>query len=141
MAVLESGIIFSGVPIVKVNYYDDKATDSMLTAGLLEAIQLFALEIFDDESESFKMKKYCIFLHKLILDNEQTVTIYAICDSMNRPSTIKDVMRNIGRSFKEENQSVDTGNLAQYAHYKEIITKKMGDLIYRPEDRLKKVFF
>ena len=58
MAVLEAGVMFGGIPVVKINYYDDKATDSMLTAGLLEAIQAFAVEIFNDETETFKMKRY-----------------------------------------------------------------------------------
>ena len=140
MAVLEAGIMYSGVPIVKVNYYDDQATDSMLTAGLLEAIQLFAVEIFDDETESFKMKKYSIFLNNLFLENSQKVIVYSICDSMDSPKMVRDVMRGLANKFKELYPTVDMGCLDRYDPFKEIITKRFGDLVYRPEDRLRKVF-
>ena len=88
MAVLETGVMFGGVPIVRVNYYNDSSTDSLLTAGLLEAIQLFAVEIFGDETESFKMKKYCILLHNFVLSNNQKVILYSICDTIDRPKTM-----------------------------------------------------
>ncbi|MHA1366497.1 MAG: hypothetical protein ACTSP5_08830 [Candidatus Heimdallarchaeota archaeon] len=113
MAVLEAGIMFGGVPIVKNYYYNEKGTDSMLTAGLLEAIQLFAVEVFGDESESFKMKK---------------------------PASIKDCMKWLARKFKEQYHEVDMGCLDKYEEYKELISKKMGDLVFRTEDRLRKVF-
>jgi hypothetical protein len=140
MTVLEAGVMFGGVPIVKVNYYDDKATDSMLTAGLLEAIQSFAVEIFRDETETFKMKRYSIFLHKTTLKENQVVTLYSICDSVDRPGTIKDIMRSIADAFQETFENVNMGCLNEYEDFKEVITKKLGDLIYRPEDRLRKVF-
>ncbi|NHJ05000.1 MAG: hypothetical protein EAX90_09260 [Candidatus Heimdallarchaeota archaeon] len=140
MAVLESGVMYSGIPIVKVNYYNDQTTDSMLTAGLLEAIQLFAVEIFDDETETFKMKKYSIFLHNIILESKQKIILYSICDSLDRPRMIKNVMIEIGNKFKENYHSVDYGCLSKYSIFEDIITKNLGDLIYRPEDRLRKVF-
>ena len=95
MTVLEAGVMFGGIPIVKINYYDDKATDSLLTAGLLEAIQAFAVEIFDDETETFKMKRYSIFLHKNTLKDKQVVTVYSICDSVDRLGTIKVLMQSM----------------------------------------------
>ena len=140
MAVLETGIMYSGVPIVKVNFYNDQTTDSMLTAGLLEAIQLFAVEIFDDETETFKMKKYSIFLHNVILEEKQKVIIYSICDSLDRPRMIKNVMIEIGKKFKDQFTNVECGCLDTYKDFEEVMTKNLGDLIYRPEDRLRKVF-
>lgn len=140
MAVLEAGVMFSGIPIVRVNYYDDSSTDSLLTAGLLEAIQLFAVEIFDDETESFKMKKYCILLHNFVLSSEQKVILYSICDTIDRPGTIKNVMKNLAAKFIEMFPAVDVGCLEKYSAFEEAITKRLGDLIFRPEDRLKKVF-
>ncbi len=140
MAVLEAGVMFGGIPIVKINYHDDKATDSLLTAGLLEAIQAFAVEIFDDETETFKMKRYSIFLHKTTLKNNQVVTLYSICDSVDRPGTIKVIMYSIAKAFHDTFDNVNMGCLNEYEDFKEIITKKLGDLIYRPEDRLRKVF-
>ncbi|MCK5044949.1 MAG: hypothetical protein KAJ76_01700 [Candidatus Heimdallarchaeota archaeon] len=140
MTVLEAGVMFGGIPIVKINYYDDKATDSLLTAGLLEAIQAFAVEIFDDETETFKMKRYSIFLHKNTLKDKQVVTVYSICDSVDRPGTIKVLMQSIANAFHETFDNVNMGCLNEYEDFKEIITKKLGDLIYRPEDRLRKVF-
>jgi len=140
LTVLEAGVMFSGIPIVKINYYDDKATDSLLTAGLLEAIQAFAVEIFDDETETFKMKRYSIFLHKNTLKNNQVVTVYSICDSFDRLGTIKVLMQSIANAFHETFDNVNLGCLNEYEDFKDIITKKLGDLIYRPEDRLRKVF-
>ncbi len=140
MAVLETGVMFSGVPIVRVNYYNDSSTDSLLTAGLLEAIQLFAVEIFGDETESFKMKKYCILLHNFKLLNNQKIILYSICDTLDRPKMIKNVMKNLAKNFIEIFPAVDMGCLDKYSSFEEVITKKMGDLIFRPEDRLKKVF-
>ena len=140
MAVLETGVMFSGVPIVRVNYYDSSTTDSLLTAGLLEAIQLFAVEIFGDETESFKMKKYSILLHNFLLINNQKVILYCICDTIDRPKTIKNVMKNLSSDFIDMFPAVDTGNLEKYYSFEKVITKKLGDLIFRPEDRLKKVF-
>jgi hypothetical protein len=140
LTVLEAGVMFGGVPIVKVNYYDDKSTDSMLTAGLLEAIQSFAVEIFNDETETFKMKRYSIFLYKTTLKDKQFVTLYSICDSADRPGTIKVIMNSIAEAFQETFENVNMGCLNEYEDFKEVITKKLGDLIYRPEDRLRKVF-
>ncbi|MFW9923422.1 MAG: hypothetical protein ACFFDW_09085 [Candidatus Thorarchaeota archaeon] len=140
MAVVEAGVMFSGVPIVRINYYTNQMTDSMLTAGLLEAIQKFAEEIFGDETESFRMKKYCIFLQNIVLREQQNVILYSICDSVDRPATIKDVMKEITREFKNTYPSVEMGCLDKYNDFEQVITKKMGDLIYRPEDRLRKVF-
>jgi len=140
LAVLEAGIMFGGVPIVKNYYYKEKGTDSMLTAGLLEAIQLFAVEVFGDESESFKMKKYCIYLFNIILESEQKIIFYVICDSEDRPAMIKDTMKWLARKFKEQYATVDMGCLDKYEDFSELITKKMGDLVYRPEDRLRKLF-
>jgi len=140
LAVLEAGIMFGGVPIVKNYYYNEKGTDSMLTAGLLEAIQLFAVEVFGDESESFKMKKYSIYLYNIVLHSEQKVIFYAICDSEDRPASIKDCMKWLARKFKEQYQSVDMGCVDKYEEFRDLISKKMGDLVYRPEDRLRKVF-
>lgn len=140
MAVLETGVMFGGVPIVRVNFYNDSSTDSLLTAGLLEAIQLFAVEIFGDETESFKMKKYCILLHNFILPNKQKVILYSICDTIDRPKTIKNAMKNLASKFIEMYPTVDMGCLEKYSSFEETITKRLGDLIFRPEDRLKKVF-
>jgi len=140
LAVLEAGVMFSGVPVVRVNYYNDSTTDSLLTAGLLEAIQLFAVEIFDDETESFKMKKYSILLHNFLLPKGQKVILYSICDTVDRPGTIKNVMKTLSNKFTEMYPTVEIGCTDQYAPFKKIITKRLGDLIYRPEDRLKKVF-
>ncbi len=140
MAILEAGVMFSGVPIVRVNYYNDSATDSLLTAGLLEAIQLFAVEIFGDETESFKMKKYCILLHNFILSNNQKVILYSICDTIDRPKAINNVMKNLASEFIKMFPAVDMGCLEKYSSFEEKITKRLGDLIFRPEDRLKKVF-
>ncbi|MGC9779331.1 MAG: hypothetical protein HZR80_08840 [Candidatus Heimdallarchaeota archaeon] len=140
MAILEAGVMFGGIPVVKINYYNESTTDSMLTAGLLEAIQAFAVEIFNDETEIFKMKKYSIFLHKMKLKNKQEVTLYSICDSVDRPRTVKDNMRTLAEKFYKQFEQVDLGLLAHYESFKETMTKSLGDLIYRPEDRLKKVF-
>ncbi len=140
MAVLEAGVMFGGVPIVRVNFFNDSATDSLLTAGLLEAIQLFAVEIFNDETESFKMKKYCILLHNFILLNNQKVILYSICDTLDRPKAINNIMKSLASEFIKIFPAVDMGCLQKYSSFEETITKKLGDLIFRPEDRLKKVF-
>ncbi|NHJ87531.1 MAG: hypothetical protein FK734_18870 [Asgard group archaeon] len=140
MAILEAGVMFGGMPIVRVDYFNEKVQNTMLTAGLLEAIQSFAIEIFNDETESFKMKKYSIFLHKTKLKNEQDITLYSICDSVDRPNTIKDIMKTLAIKFYNTFPEVNLGCLTNYECFKEIITKSFGDLIYSPEERLKKVF-
>ena len=141
LAVIESGIIFSGLPLVKVYYYSDKSSDSMLTAGLLEAIQSFAGEIFGDDPESFKMTKYSIYLQKQTLTDGQKILFYAICDSDDRPKSIMQCIQDISRKFKEKYSCVDIACLDEYKPFEEVITKCFGDLRYRPEDRLKKFFF
>lgn len=140
MAILEAGVMFSGVPIVKVNYYNEQSTNSMLTAGLLEAIQKFAEEIFADETESFRMKKNCIFLNNVILESKQKVILYFICDKLDKPIAIKDALNDLAKAFKENFSKVDMGCLENYTSFGEIINKELGDLIYKPEDRLRKVF-
>ncbi|MHA1213259.1 MAG: hypothetical protein ACTSSH_12470 [Candidatus Heimdallarchaeota archaeon] len=140
MAIIEAGVMFGGIPIVKKYFYDEKTTDSLLTSGLLEAIQAFAVEIFNDDTETFKMKKYSIFLLKTKLKSEQVVTLYCICDSEDRPGTIKDVMKLLAGKFIDHFNNVDVSSLAHYAPFESVMTKDFGDLIYRPEDRLRKVF-
>ena len=101
----------------------------------------FAIEIFGDDTDSFKMKKYTIYLHKIILEELQKVTFYAICDTEDHPRAIKKVIRNLSEKFKETYPSVDVGCMEIYRPFEEVITKGFGDLRYRTEDRLKKVFF
>lgn len=141
MAILEAGVMFGGVPIVKKQYYDGQSSDIILTAGLLEAIQAFAVEIFNDETETFKMKKYSIYLYKTTLESKQEVTIYSICDSEDRPGTIKEVIKVLAEKFNENYNNVDLSCLANYEGFEKIMAKNFGDLVYRPEDRLRKVFF
>lgn len=142
MAVIESGVIFAGIPLVKVFYYDDKKANSILTAGLLEAIQSFANEIFGDDTESFKMKKYCIYLHKMdICENKDNLLIYAICDSSDNPKSIRQCMSEIAKRFTKKYPKIDASSLDKYKPFKSTITKCFGDLRYRPEDRLRKVLF
>ncbi|MBD3189377.1 MAG: hypothetical protein GF308_01975 [Candidatus Heimdallarchaeota archaeon] len=142
MAVIESGVIFAGIPLVKVFYYNDKKADSILTAGLLEAIQSFANEIFGDETESFKMKKYCIYLHKMdVVEKNDNLLIYAICDSSDHPKSIRQCMSEIAKRFAQQYPNLDTSSLDTYKPFQETITKCYGDLRYRPEDRLRKVLF
>lgn len=142
MAIIEAGIIFAGLPIVKVNYYDEQSTDTLLTAGLLAAIQSFAGEVFGDDTDLFKMKKYTIFLQRTALkEPSQEVTIYTICDSVDRPGMIKEIMTELLDKFKERYPEILLGCTDVFKPFESVITKCIGDLRFRPEDRLKKVFF
>ncbi len=141
LAVLESGVMFGGIPIVKMSYYDEKSTNTFLTTGLLEAIQSFAIEVFNDETEIFRMKKYSVYLHKIKLTSNQLVTIYCICDSTDRINIIKEIMRSIAGKFINQFSNVELSGLDNYKRFEEIITKSFGDLIYRSDDRLRRVFF
>ncbi|MBN1329708.1 MAG: hypothetical protein JXA54_09570 [Candidatus Heimdallarchaeota archaeon] len=141
MAILESGVMFGGMPIVKKSYYDEKSTSTILTTGLLEAIQSFAVEVFNDETETFRMKKYSIYLHKIKLSSNQIVTIYCICDSTDRINIVKEIMKSIANKFIIEFPNVDLSCLDNYKAFEEIITKGFGDLIYRSDERLRKIFF
>ncbi|MHA1629483.1 MAG: hypothetical protein ACTSXO_04175 [Candidatus Heimdallarchaeota archaeon] len=141
MAIIEAGVVFSGIPIVKVRYYKESSKhDKLLTPGLLEAIQTFAFEIFEDETESFKMTRFTIYLHKAILKNSQAVTIYAICDSNNHSTTIREKIRDIARKFVKQFPDVNVGFLDAYRNFEQVITSTFGDLIFHPEDRLRSIF-
>jgi len=141
LAVLESGVMFGGIPIVKKSYYDERSTSTILTTGLLEAIQSFAIEVFNDETEIFRMKKYSIYLYKIKLTSNQIVTIYCICDSADKTNIVKEIMKSIADKFATQFSNVDLGCLDNYKKFENAITKSFGDMIYRSDERLRKVFF
>jgi hypothetical protein len=140
LAVIEAGVLVGGLPIVKVQYYDDAKAGSLLTAGLLEAIQQFASDIFNDETESFKMKRYNIYLLREPFEKNKPITAYCICERGDRETTIKDLLDIMIKRFLERFDSIEHSSLEKYRTFETIIDNAIGDLKFRPDERLKKVF-
>ena len=87
MVVYEVGIITEGgLPILNVNLrLEGQKADPALQAGFLTALQQFVGSAFSDETRSFIMKRYNIFLMKIELEAEnEEAHIYAVGDKKAR---------------------------------------------------------
>ncbi|MEA2071682.1 MAG: hypothetical protein U9O98_10395 [Asgard group archaeon] len=141
MPIIEAGVMYEGILLVKNRYYDETEIDSFLTSSFLETIQKFGKEAFKDDTEFFRMKRYTIYLHKISLKkSKDLVTVYIICYSKDPEKVIRRIISKIANEFIKEYPVISHPETTRYKKFKEKMSSIIGDLRYKTEDRLKKVF-
>ncbi len=142
MAVIESGLIVNGIPIVRSEYApSEKFGDPFIRIGLFTAIQSFAAQAFGDEAEEMKFKKYVIAIRDLNPGEKAPILIYAVAERGTDISEMQNRLENISRKINLVeiifNSPVNTKEIQKV---KNTIDKEMQDLKLTPADRAKFVF-
>lgn len=146
MVIYELGLIKEGVLLVEKQYYQEyqMKVDPLLRSGFFSALNSFAEEAFSDSIESFSMKNFKIALltHPISESNPLKMTCYCIGDrKMNIDLAQKALTKVLGTFLKSfsflEDFSVD---LAIFEEFKKVIDNILGDLVKKPDDRLRSIF-
>ncbi|MHA1309464.1 MAG: hypothetical protein ACTSQO_00930 [Candidatus Helarchaeota archaeon] len=145
MVIYELGIINNGVPLISKQYYEEHSmpVDPILRSGFLSALNSFAAQAFSDEIESFSMKNFKIVLLTHRIDETETENIISYCigDKKLNLKLAKRALTKIIEEFIDKYGSIDLSrDLSEYDEFIPIFDKILGDLVKKPEDRLKSIF-
>ncbi|MHA1268998.1 MAG: hypothetical protein ACTSPY_04355 [Candidatus Helarchaeota archaeon] len=145
MVIYELGIINSGVPLISKQYYEEHSmsVDPILRSGFLSALNSFAAQAFSDEIESFNMKnfKIVLFTHKIGDGDSGNIISYCIGDKKLNLKLAKKALTRIMEEFINKFGSSDLPNdLNEFDAFIPIFDEILGDLVKKPEDRLKSIF-
>ncbi len=142
MAVIEAGLIISGIPIVRSEYApSEKFGDPFIRIGLFTAIQAFAAQAFSDEAEEMKFKKYVIVIRDLNPGEKMPILLYAVAERGTDASEIKNRLENISRTINIAELILDSpASTDEIKKIKRKIDREMQDLKLTPADRAKFVF-
>lgn len=142
MAVIESGLIINGIPIVRSEFApSDKFGDPFIRIGLFTAIQSFAAQAFSDQAEEMKFKKYVIAIRDLNPGEKTPILLYAVAERGTDISEMQNRLLNISKKINLAKILFDNPvNIKEIQKVKEIIDHEMQDLKLTPADRAKFVF-
>jgi len=142
MAVIESGLIINGIPVVRSEYYPvEKFGDPFIRTGLFTAIQTFAAKAFQDEVKEMKFKKYVIVIRDLNAGEEMPILLYSVAERGTDISEIKKRLQNIQKKINITERILDSPVMNnETVRVKKIVDKEMQDLSLKPADRAKFVF-
>ncbi len=144
IVILEIGISSSGVPLVSKQYYDEyNIKDSaILRAGFLSGLNAFVNQTFSDEIESFSMKKFTIVLSTSSTEKAHNLIFYAIGDKKIDQKTAQKALARVKEEFFKQFGKLDrySGDLTIYEDFQEVIDTLLGDLIRKPDERVRSVF-
>ena len=142
MAIIESGLIINGLPLIRSEYYPkNTGVDPFIQTGLFTAIQSFASDAFMDEVEEMKFKRYAILMKDLEpLTHEQKI-LYIIAEKGTDLTEAKKRLEALAKDLDLENMVLDTPTMTnELREVKKIIDKQLKDLALKPADRAKSVF-
>lgn len=142
MAIIESGLIINGLPIIRSEYYPkETGVDPLIQTGLFTAIQSFASDAFMDEVEEMKFKRYAILMKDLEpLSHEQKI-LYVIAEKGTDFTEAKKRLAIITKELDLENVIIDSPTMTnELKEIKKVIDAQLKDLALKPADRAKSVF-
>ncbi|MHA2226599.1 MAG: hypothetical protein ACXAC8_15420 [Candidatus Hodarchaeales archaeon] len=144
MVVYEVGIISSaGLPVFHIDLRPGVSGDPLMTAGFLTALQQFVNSTFSDETQSFAMKKFVIYVSQITLLKEQA-SVYVISERGKNQKAIQDKIKTVSKKVIEVFPSLtDCFDVMETLQGKEIIEfmkKEFADLRIKPEERARKLF-
>jgi hypothetical protein len=146
MVVYEVGIITEGgLPIITVNLrLEGQKADPALQAGFLTALQQFVSSTFSDETQSFIMRRYNIFLMKVRLDAEnEEALVYAVGDKKASEKEVRKHLKVIGERVQEMFPSLHDPSISEsqlMTEIKVLIEQEFEDLKQKPVERARKLF-
>ncbi len=127
-------------------YYADYEIEdhSVLRAAFLSGLNAFIEQTFSDEIESFEMKAYTILFLIRPLNNTDPKKLmsYCIIDKKSQMKTAKNALIKILDRFIERYGHLESlgGDLSKFSEFEKFIDKILGDLIRRPDERVRSVF-
>ncbi|MFW9924696.1 MAG: hypothetical protein ACFFDW_15555 [Candidatus Thorarchaeota archaeon] len=142
MAVIESGLIINGIPLIRSEYYlIEKNVDPFIKTSLFTAIQTFASNVFGEEAEEMRFKKYIIVIKKLNPDMIQQYLLYMIIERGTDVQEVKKRLNNLMKKINLEELPIDNPLITnEIKELKKIIDKEIRDLVLKPADRAKFIF-
>ena len=142
MAVIESGLIVNGIPLIRSEYYPaEKYVDPFIRTGLFTAIQTYAAKAFRDEAEEMRFKKYIIVIKDLNPHQNEPLLLYAVVERGTDVSEVKKRLANLERKLDVHDLIFDTPVItSEFQGMKEIIDKELRDLCMTPADRARFIF-
>jgi hypothetical protein len=143
---LELGIIKDGIPLVSKQYYEENQikNSAVLRAGFLSGLNAFVEHAFSEEIEAFRMKNFKLMLISRTIQNPNPTKIifYCIGDKELDLNIVKKVITKVLDEFIKKYGQLEqlAGDLSKYHEFQESMDKILGDLIRKPDDRVRSVF-
>ncbi|MDD1777759.1 MAG: hypothetical protein LUQ65_06270 [Candidatus Helarchaeota archaeon] len=143
---MELGIIKDGVPLVSKQYYEEHQikNSAILRAGFLSGLNAFVEHTFSEEIEGFQMKNFKLMLTSRTIQNPNATKIifYCIGDKELDLNIVKKVISKVLDEFVKKYGHLKqlSGDLSKYLEFQQSMDKILGDLIRKPDDRVRSVF-
>ncbi|MHA1212717.1 MAG: hypothetical protein ACTSSH_09675 [Candidatus Heimdallarchaeota archaeon] len=142
MAILESGIVVNGLPLIRSEYYPSEFyVDPFIKTSLVTAIQSFASEAFNDEVEEIQLKNFSIMIQDLDPGTQEPLLLYCIVEKGTDTVEVKKRLVSIEKKIDLIRIMVDTPVMTKdLKKIKKTIDEELKDLCLKPADRAKNVF-
>jgi len=146
IVILELGIVSSGIPLVSKQYYAEHGVkdSTILRAGFLSGLNAFVEQTFSDEIESFHMKNFTIVISTSPIAevNASKLIFYAIGDKKVHLKTAQRALTKVREEFFNKFGKLKkySGDLSTYSEFEKVIDAILGDLIRKPDERVRSVF-
>jgi hypothetical protein len=143
MAVIESGLIVNGMPIIRSEYYPaNYNVDPFLRTGLFTAIQTFASKAFSDQPEEMRLKKYILLVKDFkINDSTGQQLLYVIVEKGTDLGEVRKRLANLRKKLDLSDIIFDAPVMTQQLkEVRDTIDRELNDLCLKPADRAKKIF-
>ncbi|MHA2294443.1 MAG: hypothetical protein ACXADA_00420 [Candidatus Hodarchaeales archaeon] len=97
--VVEVGLICEGLPVVRRDYAElaGEEVDPVIKSGLFTALNSFTQQIFSDEAEELKLKRFTICIKILEVPDKSYTFLYAVVDTEKSKIRIKAVKEALNR--------------------------------------------
>jgi len=142
MAIIESGLIVNGIPLIRSEYYPaEKFVDPYIKTGLFTAIQTLASKAFRDETEEIRFRKYIILIKDLNPEENEPVFLFTVIERGTDISEVKKRLENLAKKMDVEKLILDTPIMInELKELQNQINKEINDLCLKPADRAKYIF-
>lgn len=144
MAVIEVGLLVTGLPIYIADYREnsDNEGDNILQSALMSAIQIFAQEAFQDVMDTLTLSDMTIVFH-LAIKNQPgyseplEIIIYAVADKQTKSITsVKKALIKAGNAISQSPNLINTLEPDKNEFVGEIMEQEFHDLLQDLDDRL-----
>jgi hypothetical protein len=142
VAVIEVGVIVTGLPVFQVDYQKEagKLGDPTLRSGLFSAIQSFAKDAFSDQMDELRLKNLTIAI-KAVDVGKQPIALYAVADKETRSiDSVRDALQKVADKIAEDDHELDTLEPSRNDYLRDYFEKEFKDLKMRPAERARRLF-
>lgn len=129
--------------MIHIDFRPGVATDPIMTAGFLTALQQFVKSAFSDDIRNFHLERFAIYFAKTTLMSEEDCSVYVVGERKKGEKVIQERLTNILKKVRESFYSLDDpdiGSTEMAQEFKVFLRKQFDDLKMRPAERAKKLF-